>query len=544
MRQPLDKPLYYLDNFERVLAWVGEHHDDLLEPAERAVLHAFPSLPQASRALLVRLAMRKGCLFRASRLDYPEIGCPRQAMAPLCALGWVEEDPLLELDALFALFTLDELRRALPGGARRRKGDWRADLRAQGLAPRRAADWGLPAEPCYALRLEAFCQRLRLMFFGNLHQDWSAFVLADLGIHRYESVPFSPGSRAFQSRRELDDYLHLHACREAFEAGEPALEVLARLPSTPFASPWLESRRGKLLLKLGLQLERDGALEQACEVHAGNDYPGARARQVRVLERLGRSAAALALAEAAAQAPESEEEAQQLARCLPRLRRAAGQAAPRNRRPGAEATFTLSLPRPDDGRRVEWAVRDHLHEAAAPVHYVENGLLNSLFGLLCWEAIFAPLPGAFFHPYHAAPADLDRGDFVARRAALFDACLARLDSGEYRACIRRTWAEKHGRLSPFVHWELLGPELLALALDCLPAEHLRHCFQRLLHDLKGNRAGLPDLIQFWPAERRYRMIEVKGPGDRLQDNQLRWIAHAERHGLPIAVCHVQWAPPA
>ena len=29
----------------------------------------------------------------------------------------------------------------------------------------------------------------------------------------------------------------------------------------------------------------------------------------------------------------------------------------------------------------------------APVHYVENTLINGLFGLLCWPAIFAPLPG-------------------------------------------------------------------------------------------------------------------------------------------------------
>ena len=38
----------------------------------------------------------------------------------------------------------------------------------------------------------------------------------------------------------------------------------------------------------------------------------------------------------------------------------------------------------------------HLQQDDAPVHYVENTLLCSLFGLLCWEAIFAPLPGSFF----------------------------------------------------------------------------------------------------------------------------------------------------
>lgn len=36
------------------------------------------------------------------------------------------------------------------------------------------------------------------------------------------------------------------------------------------------------------------------------------------------------------------------------------------------------------------------------------------------------------------------------------------------------------------------------------------------------------------------MIEVKGPGDRLQDNQLRWLAFCEEHGMPVTVCYVQW----
>jgi hypothetical protein len=52
---------------------------------------------------------------------------------------------------------------------------------------------------------------------------------------------------------------------------------------------------------------------------------------------------------------------------------------------------------------------------------------------------------------------------------------------------------------------------------------------------------MPDLIQFWPQQKTYRMIEVKGPGDRLQDNQLRWLEFCHEHRMPIAVCYVQWA---
>ncbi|WP_224416494.1 VRR-NUC domain-containing protein, partial [Modicisalibacter tunisiensis] len=204
----------------------------------------------------------------------------------------------------------------------------------------------------------------------------------------------------------------------------------------------------------------------------------------------------------------------------------------------AVATHTLALA-PGPGR-VEWAVREHLAAPEAPVHYVENGLIPGLFGLLCWEAIFAPLPGAFFHPFQRGPADLGQGDFRTRRAELFAACLARLDDGTYRDAIRRQHRGKVGLQSPFVDWALLDATLLERALACLPAAHLRLCFERLLEDPVAHRAGLPDLIQFWPGEWRYRMLEVKGPGDRLQDNQRHWLEFFARHGLPAAVCHVRW----
>ena len=82
--------------------------------------------------------------------------------------------------------------------------------------------------------------------------------------------------------------------------------------------------------------------------------------------------------------------------------------------------------------------------------------------------------------------------------------------------------------------------LLELALDCIPAAHLRKWCERILADVRENRTGFPDLIQFFPLENRYTMIEVKGPGDRLQDNQLRWIEYCATHGMPVSVCYLQW----
>jgi hypothetical protein len=81
--------------------------------------------------------------------------------------------------------------------------------------------------------------------------------------------------------------------------------------------------------------------------------------------------------------------------------------------------------------------------------------------------------------------------------------------------------------------------LLQHALHCIPATHLEAIFRRLLLDVHGNRSGLPDLIQFWPDERRYRMVEVKGPGDRLQDNQIRWLDFCHARDIPVSVCYVK-----
>lgn len=105
----LPEPFYYLHNFRAVLAWIGERYADLLDDQERAFIAAFAELPGASQALLVRMVMRKGTLFREGKLAYAEIGDTRAAVQPLLALGWVDAQPALELAQLFGLLKKDEL---------------------------------------------------------------------------------------------------------------------------------------------------------------------------------------------------------------------------------------------------------------------------------------------------------------------------------------------------------------------------------------------------------------------------------------------------
>jgi hypothetical protein len=552
MIRVLENEFYYLDNFQRVLDWIAQRYADLLDGEEQAFIQAFAALPRPSQALFVRMVMRKGSLFRASKMNYPEIGCPVAAAQALLPTGWIAADPVLDIDALFDLLVKPEILDAFALAAplrSARKPEQLEALREQHAEPRPFSQW-YPGctDTVFAIDVKPLCDRLRLLFFGNLHQDWTEFVLSDLGLFRYEQVEFSSASRGFRSRQDIEHYLQMHACRERFDAIEPGCEglremvreVLDALPRHSFGNDWLDSRREKLLFRIGQQLEKDKDWEAAHAVYAECRFPGARSRAMRVLEKDEKFDQAYALFCVAEQAPESEAERQHLLRIGPRLARKLGHGKAKTRRATPAARLDLHLVPPGGEWRVEGVVLGHLHREDAPVFYVENTLANTLFGLLCWPAVFAAIPGAFFHPFHRGPADLYSPDFHQRRAREFEACLARLDDGSHLEAILATWEEKHGIQSPFVAWDYLDRGIIELALACIPPAHLKLWFRRILQDVKDNRTGFPDLIQFFPNEKRYDMIEVKGPGDRLQDNQLRWIDYCAEHGMPVTVCYLQW----
>jgi hypothetical protein len=542
----LPNPFYYLSNFHQVLDWISERYPDLLTEEEAAWITRFRAMPESSRALLVRFVMRKGILFRSSKLSYDEIGCINQAAKELVKAGWVDDQPLLNAEDLFGLLTKAELAEflkeyiELPHNVK--KADLLAILKEQFPESSRFSRFFPGSEECIyklAEKTADFCDRLRLMFFGNLHQDWTEFVLADLGVFQYEKVQIDACSRSIQCRGDVDAYLHLQACRDRFHEGEPAEAVLAQLGAIP-ENPWLAVRRAKLIFQVARQHEQCGELDEALALYRKCSFPEARLRMIRVLEKTGQTAAAHELALAACLEPESDEEVQNLERIIPRLRRKLG--LPKLPKVNLELVdeSLLKLAHRDAAFSVEKAVCCHFHRGDAPVFYVENALINSLFGLLCWDAVFHPLPGAFFHPFHTGPADLNSPDFYRRRKTEFDACINLLESGHYKTVILERFEEKSGIQSPFVFWGAMNRALVEMALDCIPAAHLHHWFYRILQNIKENRTGFPDLIQFWPQEKRYRMIEVKGPGDRLQDNQIRLLAFARSHGMPVSVCYVEW----
>lgn len=67
----------------------------------------------------------------------------------------------------------------------------------------------------------------------------------------------------------------------------------------------------------------------------------------------------------------------------------------------------------------------------------EGAIISTLFGLLFWDILFAPIPGAFETPYQSAPLDLFHDSFVTAREDIIEARLAELveDEGSARRIV-------------------------------------------------------------------------------------------------------------
>ena len=463
-RPILADPFYYLNNFRAVLSSLEERYWKLLSAEEREFIRQFAALPEPSCALLVRMIMRRGMFFRLSRLEYSEIGDTAAAAAPLLSIGWLEE-PVLDVCEIHRLLTKVEIAGNLVLSrdlCRLSKPDLLEVLRRQYAESQPFHGW------CERLNDRVFrpvvkplAERFRLMFFGNFHQDWTEFVLADLGINSYETVPvhFAP----FRTREHVDAFHQMYCCLKELDEGDKPEEIIDRIPPPIADSDWLEEHRQRLLFQVATAYERSGHASAALSAFSTCRYRGSRMRTVRILERLRECQAARDLCLVAASTPESEAERQQVRRVLPRLNRKLGILVERQAQVPGVATFDMLLETPRDGRALEFQVRDQLarqEEARCIVHYVENGLINSLFGLLCWDAIFAPIPGAFFHDFQYGPADLGSGYFYERRRVEFAKCFAELESCQYKATIRQRFITKAGIQAPFVTWGLLNARFL------------------------------------------------------------------------------------
>jgi hypothetical protein len=493
-----------------------------------------------------------------SKLVYPEIDGLGQAVAVLLEMGAAIVAPGLTVEELGALFTNTELQgvyRELLSGPK-----------ITGKAPLLQAidELGLAQEMHLALLTQAlgeeviapvgmeFVQLIQILFFGNRHQGLTDFVLSDLGLARYYPYTLNPKHRLFPCREALDEYLDCCEFEDIFyqllelDDEEGLSEIADIMIHRQVNFPVGLRRWQRAWNTVAREMERRQQLDLARQLYERSGRHPSRERRVRILEAQRDWTAVVTLCETILSAPWCEAEREAANTILGRARRKLG-GAPIRRQADKFRQLKLTIAPNCDCVELDAAacLRGNWHS----VYYVENGLMNTLFGLAFWEQIFADIPGAFHNPYQGSPRDMYDGDFVENRSAGIERRLQELRRGCLLEELTSSYQRHQGYQCHWVDWALVDENLLHIALQMIPADHLFSIWQRQLFDPAQNSSGFPDLIAFAnPAKNRpadgnpgsYCMIEVKGPGDSLQNNQKRWLRYFLEHNIPAAVAWVEW----
>lgn len=541
---------YYLENFLFLLNFVEARYRDILSPEETGFCERFPSLSDDAQKALVRLLGRRHNQVRQDKCHYTEIQDFTAAIDELIAADLLERNQLDDAMDWLILATRPELLQTFPEVALPKP---KSAIKKHELCCviaevvdvemiKTMLPFDVLAPTCREM-LETF----RLLFFGNLHQDFTDFVLHELGVMPFEQYPLDVEGRYFDQRSVLDATLAMYSLQAAaervMESAELSLKEFAQdhLHSIDVSEPLLQRRYSKVLNRVARQLERESEPELAIQLYSQSTLTPARERRARLLVGLEQVEAALDLCSEILQSPKTEAEYEFSvsfsARTVKKFRYDEPTWLPKKR---ADDFFIEHLTLEQSEIGVEESVVEHYLQEGAWAQHVENGLLPGLFGLLFWEVIFTPVPGAFFHPFQRGPSDLYSERFGTARQTLIEECFQMMQQPSvFEAKLIDTFHAKNGLVNPFVMWRHLSDELLSLAVKRIPIAHLETVFRRILRDTKGHRSGFPDLVVF-PESGGYELVEVKGPGDTLQGNQKRWLRVFSDFDIPAKVVHVSW----
>ena len=100
------------------------------------------------------------------------------------------------------------------------------------------------------------------------------------------------------------------------------------------------------------------------------------------------------------------------------------------------------------------------------------------------------------------------------------------------------WAQHRGTLARGVDWKSHSLVQLQLVAECVGGPGLAAVCGLLAEDHGGWKGGMPDLLLWHPQRRAAKLSEVKGPRDRLSDQQRAWAAALTAAGLRVEVLKV------
>ena len=206
---------YYQKRFDAVFSTVLNRYADVIDDGLSTRMRSFRNASSEGQRLFARLLMRQTLFQYRHKLSYTEVGDCERAIQDLANLGLLESVPAVPADGLLQKLTSAELRSVYPQA-------WQQLLACTAKTQNRPKKTTFI---CYLLgaysdtqirtrlgiaypwiRIAAIhdWETVKLLYFGNRHDDWATFIRVDLGQLKYE--PIRLGARLYDSPASLQEH--------------------------------------------------------------------------------------------------------------------------------------------------------------------------------------------------------------------------------------------------------------------------------------------------------------------------------------------------
>ncbi|XP_028411307.1 fanconi-associated nuclease 1-like isoform X2 [Dendronephthya gigantea] len=162
----------------------------------------------------------------------------------------------------------------------------------------------------------------------------------------------------------------------------------------------------------------------------------------------------------------------------------------------------------------------------------ESFTYRNIYSCLMWDIIFGCHVEAdvFRTPFQSAPLDIYCENFYSNRKEIIDKRLDEIRSSSAEQLaeeIKSTWLEQEGKIC------------VGEVTQCLGGEILAGICERFARNYHHTRSGMPDLFVWNSRTLKYKIVEVKGPNDKLSTKQEVWLDVLQSLGCETEVLCVK-----
>lgn len=148
------------------------------------------------------------------------------------------------------------------------------------------------------------------------------------------------------------------------------------------------------------------------------------------------------------------------------------------------------------------------------------------------------------HLSQTAPLDLETDSFYEVRKSQIEALLDKIQLGMAEEILITSWELHKGTACRGVNWDRHSLSELRAAVACIGGSCTASICRHLAQDYRSWSSGMPDLL-LWRFHDNYsgeaKLVEVKGPRDRLSEQQRAWLLFLTDCGFNVEVCKVSEA---